>query len=141
MRQSKPLVITPLDNAAIQPASVDLRLGNSMEGIYPSQFLLASTLERVEIPDWLCATVWGRSSTARRGLFIHITAGLIDPGYKGNITLELYNASTEYIPLTYGMGISQLIFDRLETPTDRPYGSDGLGSKYQNSEGIVGPKE
>lgn len=101
----------------------------------PGDFWLASTAETVRIPTDLVAQVNGKSSHARRGLVIHQTAGFIDPGFKGQITLELSNASQNPIQLTAGMPICQLVFTQMTSPAQRPYGSDGLGSHYQGQRG------
>ena len=102
----------------------------------PDQFILASTLEHVELPDDIVARLEGKSSLGRLGLLIHSTAGYIDPGWKGQLTLEISNVAGVDITLYYGMKISQISFLRLSTPADRPYGSQELRSKYQ---GQIGP--
>lgn len=98
-------------------------------------FWLASTAETVHIPTDMVAQVNGKSSHARRGLVIHQTAGFIDPGFKGQITLELSNASLNPIKLTAGMPICQLVFFQMTSPAERPYGSSGLGSHYMGQRG------
>ena len=103
--------------------------------LHPGDFWLASTVETVHIPTDLVAQVNGKSSHARRGLIIHQTAGFIDPGFKGQITLELSNASMCSIKLTASMKICQLVFTQMTSPADRPYGSAGLGSHYQGQKG------
>ncbi|SFR91872.1 dCTP deaminase [Halomicrobium zhouii] len=102
--------------------------------LHPGDFVLGTTHERVEIPDDLIAHVEGRSSLGRLAIVVHATAGLCDPGYKGQITLELSNLGTAPVALTPGMRISQLTFTELKTPADRPYGSE-RGSKYQDQRG------
>ena len=160
------LVIDPLDEDAVQPASVDLRLSGSFrvfrstsrpfidvretaddlteaaeiaDGepfvIQPGTFFLGSTLESVTLPDDVVGRVDGRSSLGRLGLLVHATAGYIDPGWSGRLTLELSNQSQMPIALYLGMRIAQISFVRLSTPVDRPYGSPGLGSKYQGQSG------
>jgi len=163
------LVIEPLDDVdlQVQPASVDLRLGNeflefqrtniscihpnseaevaeyideTVVGadeefiLHPGDFVLGTTEERVEIPPDLIAHVQGRSSLGRLAVVIHATAGIIDPGYRGQITLELSNLGTAPVALTPGMRISQVLFTELSSPAERPYGSE-RGSKYQDQRG------
>lgn len=102
--------------------------------LHPGDFVLGTTKERVEIPPDLLATVEGRSSLGRLAVVIHATAGIVDPGYRGQITLELSNLGTAPVALTPGMRISQLIFTELKTPAERPYGA-ARGSKYQDQSG------
>jgi len=102
--------------------------------LHPGDFVLGTTHERVEIPNDLIAHVEGRSSLGRLAIVVHATAGLADPGYKGQITLELSNLGTAPVALTPGMRISQLTFTELKTPADRPYGAE-RGSKYQDQSG------
>ncbi|RXK48572.1 dCTP deaminase [Halorientalis pallida] len=102
--------------------------------LHPGDFVLGTTVERVEIPPDLIAHVEGRSSLGRLAIVVHATAGLCDPGYKGQITLELSNLGTAPVALTPGMRISQLTFTELKTAADRPYG-EGRGSKYQDQSG------
>jgi len=99
--------------------------------LQPGQFILGSIKEYIEVPNDLMARLEGKSSLGRVGLLIHATAGYVDPGWKGHLTLELSNASPLPIMLYPGMKISQISFHRLTTPADRPYGSPGLKSKYQ----------
>lgn len=106
--------------------------------LHPGDLVLGMTVEHFSIPTDLCARVEGKSSLGRIGLVIHSTAGWIDPGFKGNITLELSNNAPLPIVLTPGMLIGQIAFMKLENASRRPYGSDGLGSKYQ---GHVEPTE
>ena len=160
------LVIEPLDEANIQPASIDLQLDRVfrifrvtrrpfVDGrqpmddltelvtiedeepfiIQPGTFVLGSTLEHVTLPDDIVARVDGRSSLGRLGLLVHATAGSVDPGWTGKLTLELSNQSQMPIALYYGMKISQISFLRMSTPVDRPYGSESLASKYQGQTG------
>lgn len=103
--------------------------------LHPGDFWLASTVETVGMPDDLAAMVNGKSSLGRRGLVIHQTAGFIDPGFKGTVTLELSNVSAKPIRLTTWMPICQLVFMQMDGPADRPYGSDGLGSHYMGQRG------
>ena len=102
--------------------------------LHPGDFVLGTTHERVAIPDDLIAHVEGRSSLGRLAIVVHATAGLCDPGYEGQITLELSNLGTAPVALTPGMRISQLTFTELKTPADRPYGAE-RGSKYQGQTG------
>ena len=155
------IVVEPLGEGCIQPASVDVHLdkhilvfrnsrrpyidvredlsdltemeeiGNQPFMLHPGEFVLGSTLESIEIPDDLVARLEGKSSLGRIGLLIHSTAGYVDPGWKGHLTLELSNVANLPITLYHGMKIGQLSFLQLSTPADVPYGSPELGSKYQ----------
>jgi dCTP deaminase len=104
--------------------------------LHPGEFVLASTLERVKLPDDLVARLEGKSGLGRLGLLIHSTAGFIDPGWDGHVTLELSNVANLPITIYYRMKIGQLSFVQLTEPAETPYGADGLGSKYQ---GQMGP--
>lgn len=159
------LQITPFDPAAIQPASVDVRLDSkflvfrnsrrpyidvrqsqedlmemvAIEGdtpfiLHPGEFVLGSTIERVTLPDHLVARLEGKSSLGRLGLLIHSTAGFVDPGFSGNLTLELSNVANLPITLYFGMRIGQLSFLELTTPAERPYGSGEVRSRYQGQQ-------
>jgi dCTP deaminase len=99
--------------------------------LHPGEFVLGQTLEWVELPDDLVARLEGKSSLGRLGLLIHSTAGYVDPGWKGKLTLELSNVAKLPIALYFGMKIGQISFFEMSSPVDRPYGSSGLGSKYQ----------
>jgi dCTP deaminase len=154
--------IDPYDASLIQPASVDLRLGDSFRVfhnhraaaidlreppaglteevligpeepfvIHPGEFCLGRTLEWVELPDDIVARIEGKSSIGRLGLIVHATAGFCDPGWKGTLTLELNNLTRIPIKLYSGLLIAQLSFMALDRPAERPYGSEGLGSHYQ----------
>ena len=103
--------------------------------LHPGEFVLGSTLERIRLPDDLVARLEGKSSLGRLGLLIHSTAGFIDPGWDGHVTLELSNVANLPITIYVGMKIGQLSFMELTEPSDRPYGSGGLGSKYQGQKG------
>jgi dCTP deaminase len=160
------IVIDPLDPAAIQPASVDVRLDSAFRVfrhtaqpyidvrepvdaltdlveisggepfiIQPGAFCLGGTLETITLPDDVVARVDGKSSLGRLGLLVHATAGYVDPGWTGRLTLELSNQSQMPIALYHEMRIAQISFLRLTTPVDRPYGSPELGSKYQGQTG------
>ena len=99
--------------------------------LHPGEFVLGSTLERVRLPDDLVARLEGKSSLGRLGLLIHSTAGYVDPGWKGTLTLELSNVANLPIALYAGMRIGQISFFRMSSAVERPYGSPELGSKYQ----------
>jgi dCTP deaminase len=99
--------------------------------LHPGEFVLGQTLEWVELPDDLVARLEGKSSLGRLGLLIHSTAGYVDPGWKGNLTLELSNVANLPIALYCGMKIGQISFFKMSSPVERPYGSKELGSKYQ----------
>jgi dCTP deaminase len=103
--------------------------------LHPGEFVLGSTLERVGVPDDLVGRVEGKSSLGRLGLLIHSTAGFIDAGFDGHITLELANVASLPITLYPGMKIGQVSFMRMTTAADRPYGSGASGSKYQGQRG------
>lgn len=154
------LSISPLENNQIQPASVDIRLGNtfsivedSSTGILtftneiaykemqaetylllPGQFVLATTKEYISLPDDLTAFVEGRSSLGRMGLFIQ-NAGWVDPGFSGEITLELFNANRCAIELQAGRRIGQLVFAQMDQAALHPY-----RGKYQGQRGATGSK-
>jgi len=102
--------------------------------VQPGSFVLAGTVEHITLPDDIVARVDGKSSLGRLGLLVHATAGYVDPGFSGKLTLELSNQSQMPIALYYGMKIAQISFYRLSTPVERPYGSPGLGSKYQGQD-------
>jgi dCTP deaminase len=156
------IVIDPLGEGCVQPASVDLHLDRKllvfrnsrkpyidirqdMDGLtetevipqdqpfilHPGEFILGSTLEDIGIPEDLVARLEGKSSLGRLGLLIHSTAGYVDPGWRGHLTLELSNVARLPITLYYAMKIGQISFLRLTTPAERLYGSPELGSKYQ----------
>ena len=159
------IVIDPWDPDLVQPASVDVRLGDSFrvfhnhrvsaidlrdmpenlteevivpEGeafvIHPGEFCLGRTQERVELADDIVSRVEGKSSLGRLGLIVHATAGFVDPGWKGTLTLELNNLTRVPIKLWPGLLIAQLSFMALDKPAERPYGSPELGSHYQGQE-------
>lgn len=154
------LSITPLQDGQIQPASVDIRLGNtfsvvedSSTGIItlskeitykqiqsetylllPGQFVLATTMEHISLPDDLTAFVEGRSSLGRMGLFIQ-NAGWVDPGFSGEITLELFNANRCAIELQTGRRIGQLVLAQMDQAALHPY-----RGKYQGQSGATGSK-
>jgi dCTP deaminase len=157
------IVIDPFDPACVQPSSVDLHVDAEFRVfrnnrypfidvkqaqdltelvevkpdepfiLHPGEFVLGSTLERVAIPDDLVARLEGKSSLGRLGLLIHSTAGYVDPGWDGYLTLELSNVANLPITIYPGMKIGQISFFQLTTPADTPYG--GSGSKYQGQRG------
>jgi dCTP deaminase len=99
--------------------------------LHPGEFVLGQTLERVTLPDDLVARLEGKSSLGRLGLLIHSTAGFVDSGFSGNLTLELSNVANLPITIYRGMLIGQISFMRMDGPVERPYGSGDTGSKYQ----------
>ena len=103
--------------------------------LHPGEFVLGATAERVRLPDDLVARLEGKSSLGRLGLLIHSTAGYVDPGWDGYLTLELSNVANLPIALYAGMRIGQISFFRMSSPVERPYGSESLGSKYQGQRG------
>jgi dCTP deaminase len=103
--------------------------------LHPGEFLLGSTIERVALPNDLVARLEGKSSLGRLGLLIHSTAGFVDAGWDGHLTLELSNVANLPITLYPGMKIGQISFFEMTTPADRPYGAAGLGSKYRGQRG------
>jgi len=156
------IVIEPWHPELVQPASVDLKLGDTFrvfhnhrtaaidlrepptnlteeipvaEGeafvIHPGEFALGRTQEWVELPDDIVARIEGKSSLGRLGLIVHATAGFVDPGFKGTLTLEITNLTRVPIKLYPGLLIAQLSFMGLDAPAERPYGSAELGSHYQ----------
>ena len=155
------IVIDPWDPSMIQPASVDIRLGNSFrvfhnhriksidlsdpprdltehveideDGefvIHPGEFVLGRTVEIVELPDDVVSRIEGKSSLGRLGLIVHATAGFVDPGWRGTLTLEITNFNSVPIVLKPGLPIAQLSFMALDRPAERPYGHPDLGSHY-----------
>ena len=156
--KSGKLIITPITNEQIHPASVDIRIGttfsiveDSPSGVItmdepisyktletdsytllPGQFVLATTLEYFELPNNITAFVEGRSSLGRMGLFIQ-NAGWVDPGFKGEITLELFNANRCAIEIKSGRRIGQLVFAQMDQSTENPY-----TGKYQGQQGATG---
>lgn len=105
--------------------------------MHPGEFCLGSTLERVRIPHDLVARVDGRSSLGRLAIVVHATAGFIDPGFEGHITLELSNLGRVPVALHPGMRVSQIVLHTMTSAAERPYGSPGRGSKYQGQRGPV----
>jgi dCTP deaminase len=158
--------IDPLDEALIQPSSVDVRVDRYFRVfhnaryafidvkerqeeltelvevdedtpfiLHPGEFVLGSTLERIRLPSDLVARLEGKSSLGRLGLLIHSTAGFIDPGWDGHVTLELSNVANLPITIYHGMKIGQLSFVQMTEPAETPYGAGELGSKYQGQRG------
>ena len=103
--------------------------------LHPGEFVLGSTLERVALPDDLVARLEGKSSLGRLGLLIHSTAGFVDAGWDGHLTLELSNVANLPITLYPGMKIGQISFLQMSTAADQPYGTSALGSKYRGQRG------
>ncbi|MGO1560856.1 Deoxycytidine triphosphate deaminase [Actinomycetales bacterium JB111] len=103
--------------------------------LHPGEFVLGATYERVTLADDVAARLEGKSSLGRLGLLTHSTAGFIDPGFTGHVTLELSNTATMPIRLWPGMKIGQLCFFTLSTPADKPYGQGADGSRYQGQRG------
>ena len=103
--------------------------------LHPGEFVLGQTLEKVTLPDDLVARLEGKSSLGRLGLLTHSTAGWIDPGFSGHVTLELSNVATLPIKLWPGMKIGQLCLFRTSSPAEQPYGSSVYGSRYQDQRG------
>jgi dCTP deaminase len=99
--------------------------------IHPGEFVLGSTLEYVELPNDVVSRIEGKSSLGRLGLIVHATAGFVDPGFRGTLTLEITNLTRVPIKLYAGLAIAQLSFMALDRPAERPYGSEELGSHYQ----------
>lgn len=159
------ILVEPFEDSAVQPASVDLRLGSKfrvfrshrlqvidvkqpMEELtelvevdevtpfvlHPGEFALGVTFESVTLPNDVVGRLDGKSSLGRLGLVVHSTAGFVDPGWEGNLTLELSNLSNLPINLYAYMKVSQISFMRLTTPADTPYGSSKIGSKYQGQD-------
>ncbi len=103
--------------------------------LHPGEFVLGSTLERIGMPDDIVGRVDGKSSLGRLGLLIHSTAGFVDPGFDGHITLELANVASLPITLYPQMKIGQISFMQMTTPADEPYGAGAVGSKYHGQRG------
>ncbi|MDP9021245.1 MAG: dCTP deaminase [Actinomycetota bacterium] len=103
--------------------------------LHPGEFVLGATLEQVRLPDDLVARLEGKSSLGRLGLLIHSTAGFVDAGFEGYLTLELSNVATLPIAIYPGMKVGQLAFFQLDRPAEHPYGSREVGSKYQGQRG------
>ena len=131
-----------IDPAAEQP---DLTRAVEIKGsdefiLHPGEFVLASTYEVITLPDDVAGRLEGKSSLGRLGLLTHSTAGFIDPGFSGHITLELSNVANLPVKLYPGMKIGQLCLFRLSSPAVNPYGSAKYGSRYQNQRGPTASK-
>ncbi len=126
-----------IDPAEDQPELTRLIEVDPAEGfvLHPGEFVLGSTLETITLPNDLAARVEGKSSLGRLGLLTHATAGFVDPGFSGHVTLELSNVATLPIRLWPGMKVGQLCFFRLSSPAEHPYGSKEYGSHYQGQRG------
>lgn len=150
--REKRIVIEPWpQDWQLQPASVDLTLSPEFLSPYedtvkvhresytilPGECILASTLEHIEVPDDLVARVEGKSSWGRKFIIVHATAGFIDPGFRGQITLELTNLSRVIQTLPVGSAIAQVSFEWVDQPVTRPYGSAALNSHYQDQSGVT----
>ena len=150
------LVIVPMNvERVIQPASIDLRLGGHFLRIMqdgefeqeieaggtfaidPQECVLATTHEWVQIPRELVGRVEGKSTWGRKFLMVHSTAGFVDPGFRGQLTLELHNLSPRRLTLTVGQPIAQISFLSMDAPVLRPYGHPDLGSHYQHQTGAT----
>jgi len=103
--------------------------------LHPGEFVLASTYEVITLPDDIAGRLEGKSSLGRLGLLTHSTAGFIDPGFSGHITLELSNVANLPVKLFPGMKIGQLCLIKLSSPAEHPYGSEKYGSRYQGQRG------
>lgn len=154
-REDDPLIIDPgFHPQRLQPASLELTMAGeaysplrdrhlgpfkvgSKGVLEPGDFVLACTQETVRIPTDLVAQVNGKSSWARQGLIVHTTAGFIDPGFRGQITLEFKNLGDKTIYIPVGAPICQLVFFRMTSPARRPYGHPELGSHYQDQTGAT----
>ena len=133
-RNNRTAVIDPREE---QPELTELVEINGDEPfiLHPGEFVLGATFERVALPDDLVARLEGKSSLGRLGLLIHSTAGFVDPGWDGHVTLELSNVANLPITIYHAMKIGQLSFVQLTEPAETPYGSSALGSKYQGQQG------
>src|SRR6187455_1795563 len=129
-RNNRTAVIDPREEQPELTELVEIA-GDEPFILHPNEFVLGATFERVALPDDLVARLEGKSSLGRLGLLIHSTAGYVDPGWEGTLTLELSNVANLPIKLYDGMKIGQISFFRMSSPVERPYGSPALGSKYQ----------
>jgi dCTP deaminase len=122
-----------IDPSVDQPGLTELEVVSGAEPfmLHPSEFVLGQTLERITVGSSLLGRLDGKSSLGRLGLLIHSTAGYVDPGWVGNLTLELGNVASLPIALYPGMKIGQISFHRMSSPVERPYGSAALHSRYQ----------
>lgn len=127
-------VIDPSQDQPDLTRLVEVMRGEALV-LHPGEFVLGSTYESVTLPDDVAARLEGKSSLGRLGLLTHSTAGFIDPGFNGHVTLELSNVATLPIMLWPGMKIGQMCFFRLSSPAEHPYGSSAYGSRYQGQRG------
>jgi dCTP deaminase len=134
-RSSRFACLDPRDIPADATERIEVAAGDSFV-LHPGDFVLGSTMERVRIPADLVARVEGRSSLGRLAIVVHATAGFIDPGFEGQITLELSNLGRTAVKLYPGMRISQIVLHQMTSPAERPYGT-ARGSKYQGQSGPV----
>lgn len=134
-RASRLSCIDPRDIPADATERIEVAAGDSFV-LHPGDFVLGSTIERVKIPADLVARVEGRSSLGRLAIVVHATAGFIDPGFEGQITLELSNLGRTAVKLYPGMRVSQIVLHEMKSPALRPYGRE-RGSKYQGQSGPV----
>ena len=158
-------LVTPFSEERLQPASVDLTVGTSCATFHreippsfivgkdkphmeyhhdwsvwlvrPRELVLFETAEIINLPSDISGKFEGKSSLGRIGLMTHVSAGFIDPGFHGVLTLEVYNCGPLNLYITPGIRIGQVAFTRLEVRAERPYGSPGLGSHYQDSESVI----
>ena len=158
------IYVSPYNPTLVQPASLDMRLGTEFIRyiqsdtpldptkpdstqwvkfeadrlvIRPGEFILATTMEWVAVGPKTAARVEGKSTLGRLGLIVHSTAGFVDPGFKGNITLEMTNINVRPIILQPGMRICQMAFYRMDAKVERAYGDDRIGSHYNNQSGVT----
>jgi dCTP deaminase len=129
-RNNRTAVIDPREDQPELTEMVEIS-GDEPFVLHPGEFVLGATFERVALPDDLVARLEGRSSLGRLGLMIHSTAGYVDPGWDGTLTLELSNVANLPIKLYDGMKIGQISFQRLSSPAEVPYGDARLGSRYR----------
>ena len=163
---TKSIIVTPMHPTQVRECSIDLKLHSVVKRpkntglpissvnpdvemetetlgpkqcltIYPGQFYLGATLEHIEIPDDLCAEITGKSSLARLGLVVHVTAGHVEPGWKGQLTLEMTNLGPSALMLYPGQFVAQIVFKQLTSPCDENYSVKG---RYNNSQGPVASK-
>jgi dCTP deaminase len=135
LKASRLPCLDPLDMPADATERIDVPHGEPFV-LHPGDFVLGSTVERVRIPHDLVARVEGRSSLGRLAIVVHATAGFIDPGFEGQITLELSNLGRTAVKLYPGMRVSQIVLHEMRSPAERPYGV-ARGSKYQGQSGPV----
>lgn len=164
----KEVLVTPLGKDAIQPCSVDIRMGSQLHKqvkrgypvtntmapefqslpsrvrnrfvLYPGEFYLASSMETVKVSDGYAMKLEGKSSWGRRGLEVHSTAGWVDPGFEGELTFEMKVVGVDPVEVGVGDYIAQLCIFQLDNPAIRPYGHTSRASKYQNQKGPTGPR-